>query len=65
MDEIDVEAESSSSKTVPKKINAFTYLSDGFGGRTKVLNKNEKIMPLGGVKLGRKTSFLTKSKISK
>jgi len=65
MDEIDVEAESSSSKTVPKKINAFTYLSDGFGGRTKVLNKNDKIMPLGGVKLGRKASFLTKSKISK
>lgn len=61
--ELDVEAEST--KSAPKKVNAFTYLSDGFGGRTKVFNKNDKIMPLGGVKLSKKTSFLTKSKISK
>jgi hypothetical protein len=53
---------------VPKKVNAFSYLSDGFGGRTKVLNKNDKIMPLGGIRLGapaKKSNFLTKSKFSK
>lgn len=49
---------------VPK--NAFTYLSDGFGGRTKVHNKNDKIMPINNVKLGiKRSSFLTKSKVSK
>lgn len=54
-------------QNIPKKINAFSYLSDGFGGRTKVFNKNDKIMPLGGIKLGgpKKSSFLTKSKVSR
>lgn len=47
-------------------VNAFSYLSDGFGGRTKVLNKNDKMKPLGGIKLTKtKTSNLTKSKFSK
>jgi hypothetical protein len=46
-------------------VNAFSYLSDGFGGRTKVMNKNDKMKPLGGIKLTKKTSNLTKSKFSK
>jgi hypothetical protein len=46
-------------------VNAFSYLSDGFGGRTKVSNKNDKMKPLGGIKLKKKTSNLTKSKFSK
>jgi len=66
---IDLEASSVEEVQVTKKVNAFSYLSDGFGGRTKVLNKNDKIMPLGGIKLGgpatKKSNFLTKSKFSK
>lgn len=49
---IDLEASIADSPVVAKKVNAFSYLSDGFGGRTKVFNKTDKIMPLGGVKLG-------------
>lgn len=56
-------------KIEPQKtetVNAFSYLSDGFGGRVKVLNKSDKIKPLGGIKLTKnKTSNLTKSKFSK
>lgn len=69
--EIDLSATIMSPQAVPKtakpesKVNAFSYLSDGFGGRTKVLNKNDKIKPLGGIKLNKKNSFLTKSKVSK
>ena len=57
------------------KINAFTFLSDGLGGRVKHFNKTDKIMPLS-VKLSKpaassassnkdKKSFLTKFKVSK